>query len=89
MSGPATRTGLRAAASRRREVGDAVGSGAGAAVDPARDRLGGAVRVGLVGPVVHRDRDEGRALRRQRRGVDRATDRRRDVGGPRRLVATT
>ena len=62
MSGPATRTGLVAASRRSARRADRVGVGDGAAADLARDRL---ARVGLVDlgvPVVHRQRDEDRAL---------------------------
>jgi hypothetical protein len=55
------------------------------------DRPRGLVRDGVVvdlgAPVVHRDRDEHRAARRQRREVGRARERVRDVLRSRRLVA--
>ena len=43
-----------------RQLGDLGGVGAGAAVDRALDRVLGLAVVGLGGPVVHRQRDEGR-----------------------------
>ena len=63
------------------------GVGARAPVDRARGLVADGVVVDLRAPVVHRDRDEHRALRRQRGEVGRAREGVRDVLGPRRLVA--
>ena len=86
MSGPATNTGFCAASTR-------AASCSSSRCRAPRDRSVRAVALadGLVldlgGPVVHRDRDERRALRRQRGPVDRLARARRDVGGARHLVA--
>ena len=88
MSGPATSTGFDACAQALGER----------AIDVRRRRARGRrprasvwwrdrVVVDLGVPVVHRDRDERRALRRQRREVRGARERVRDVLGARRLVA--
>ena len=87
MSGPATSTGFEAASSRRASSATASGSPTARAAGPALDRRPGVVVVDLGVPVVHRDRDEGRALRRQRRQVGGPGERQRDVLGARRLVA--
>ena len=87
MSGPATRTGRSAAASRAASAVSASGSGAGAPGHAAGQRLAGAVGVGLLVPVVHRDRDEGGPARRQHRVVDGPGHRPGNVLRPRRLVA--
>ena len=70
-----------------REVGDPLRVGAGAAAHGAARLMCHRVVVDLGAPVVHRDRHEHRALRRQRREVGGARDRVRDVLRARRLVA--
>ena len=70
-----------------RELGHPLRVGARPAADVAAELVPGRVLVDLRPPVVHRDRDEHRAARRQRRQVGRARDRVRDVLGARRLVA--
>ena len=78
MSGPATSTGLLAPPTAApASAVERLRVGRGAPGDAPGQRVGGAVGVGLLGPVVHRDRDEGRAARRQRwRGGSRARARR-------------
>ena len=63
--------------------------GRGAAADPAVDRRLGVARVDLDPPVVHRQRDEDGAARRQAGEVGAVGEGQRHVLGPRRLVATT
>ena len=70
-----------------RERGQRLGIRGGAPADAASQRTGGAVGIGLGVPVIHRDRDERRSPRRQRRVVDRPGQRAGDILGPRRLVA--
>ena len=67
MSGPATSTGLRAASSVAASCDERCGVGRDAAVDDPSRRVAGPILVGLDAPVVHRDRDEHRPARRQRR----------------------
>ena len=74
------RVELRGEGSHRLRVG------AGAAVDPALDRVAGVVGVDLGVPVVHRQRDEDRAARRQPGEVGAVGEGERHVLGPRRLV---
>ncbi len=87
MSGPATSTGARALEMRSASCGQRVLIRRGAAGDAPADGRGAAVLVGLRPPVVHRDRDERRPARRQRRVMDGPRQGAGDVLGPRRLVA--
>ncbi len=72
---------------RRASARIAAGIGRGRPADRAVQREARGVLLGLGGPVVHRDRHEHRALRRQRGEVRGAGDRVRDVLGARRLEA--
>ena len=64
----------------------ATGSGIARPVTARASALAAMILVGLRAPVVHRDRHERRAARRQRGVVDRARERVRHVLGARRLV---
>ena len=74
MSGPATSTGFAAP----EPLGERARSRPGRAPrgrHPALRRVLGVAVVGVGVPVVHRDRDEHRALRRKRREVDARAER--------------
>ena len=68
------------------EGADRLGVGDGAAADRAPDRVGGVALVDLGVPVVHRQRDEDRALRRQPGEVGAVGEGERHVLGAGRLV---
>ncbi len=85
--GPDDEDRIRGGAEASREVVHDLRVGAGAAAHAARGLVRDRIVVDLRSPVVHRDRDEHRAARRQRRQVGGARDRVRDVLGAWRLVA--
>ena len=87
ISGPVDERRLRRRGEAARQLGERVRVRSAAAGDGAGARVVGAVGVGLLRPVVHRDRDEHRPARGQRRVVDRARERAGDVLCARRLVA--
>ena len=72
---------------RRGEPCECRGIGQRPTGDDPPGRIPGAVLIGLGVPVVHRDRHERGAPRRQRGVMDRSRDRTRDVLGARRFVA--
>ncbi len=86
-SGPATSTGERASAMVAASALTSVRGRAGAPGHRPPELMRRGHRVHLGVPVVHRDRHEHRAARRQRGEVRSARERVRHVLGPRRLVA--
>ncbi len=87
ISGPATSAGRSARAQALGELCDQLWCGLGGAHDRAARLVADGVLVHLDAPIVHRDRQERGAARGQRRHVDRACQRVRDVLGSRWLIA--